>query len=329
MRQARGLSRLKATAVRRPRVGEGMVWCRAPDAAQAACSCTTDPPPAGHAHTGSLSDKGKVVPATAVVDAPRDEEGFGAAAAPAKSGIPSDPAHARSKRLSYWALVVMGFGTWRCGRLARGRSGLPGAARHAAQAGPIPRRRIPRAAGPLLPISAGLAIDYTMSLMSIQPLYYTVAGPDSLYGFVFGSYDLTALLCAPLFGFWTDHSRRFKPQVRLLLLPINPALPAADVCSLLGAQGVHTTSPPHLPCLQVVLGALFNAAGNLVYAFTILAGRWYLMLIARLVAGVGAATLGIGASYITQAGWGGLGVRPGLLLIWGRGRGRHRSVGTG
>ncbi len=39
-----------------------------------------------------------------------------------------------------------------------------------------------------------------MSLMSIQALYYVVGGNQRLYGLTFGSYDLTALVFAPLFG---------------------------------------------------------------------------------------------------------------------------------
>lgn len=156
-----------------------------------------------------------------------------------------------------------------------------------------------------------------MSLMSIQPLYYLLSGPQHIYGLTFGSYDLTAMLFAPIFGLWTDRTRRFRAQV--------------------------------------LLGAAVNAVGNLLYAFVFLADQWSLMLVARCgeaaggrvlahthggatlqawphrllcvwrapasrdrlpqradsshtslpsrdraIAGVGAATLGIGASYITQ-----------------------------
>ena len=54
---------------------------------------------------------------------PVDEEGHGKAGVPERSGVPRDPAHARSKRLSYYAVIVAGF---------------------------------------------ALAVDFTMSLMSIQ-----------------------------------------------------------------------------------------------------------------------------------------------------------------
>lgn len=63
--------------------------------------------------------------------------------------------------------------------------------------------------------------DFTMSLMSIQPLYYVLDGPEHVYGLTFGSYDLTAMLFAPLFGYWTDLTGTFKKQVGWA-----PALPA-------------------------------------------------------------------------------------------------------
>ncbi|KAL4448828.1 hypothetical protein ABPG77_007545 [Micractinium sp. CCAP 211/92] len=148
---------------------------------------------------------------------PLDEEGFGKGAAPEASGIPRDPANARSKQWALRALIAMGF---------------------------------------------GLAIDFSMSLMSIQPLYYVMNGPSNLYGLVFGAYDLMALIFAPLFGFWCDRSRRFKHQMQL--------------------------------------GSAVNAAGNLLYAFTVLADKWWLMLLGRGIAGAGEATLGVGSSYITQ-----------------------------
>uniref|UniRef100_A0A1D2A9D2 Major facilitator superfamily (MFS) profile domain-containing protein n=1 Tax=Auxenochlorella protothecoides TaxID=3075 RepID=A0A1D2A9D2_AUXPR len=131
--------------------------------------------------------------------------------------LPADPEHARTKKWSYWALVIVGF---------------------------------------------ALAVDYSSTLMSIQPLYYLVNGRQSLYGLTFGSYDLASLIFAPVFGWWVDRTNRFK-----------------------GAT---------------LLGVALNAVGNYIYGFTVLAGEWWLMLLARLVAGAGAAVLGIGGSYITR-----------------------------
>jgi len=96
--------------------------------------------------------------------------------------------------------------------------------------------------------------DYTMSMMSIQAFYYAMQGPQRLYGLTFGAYDLTGMLMAPLFGAWSDKNGKFKAQF--------------------------------------LSGGWINVAGNLIYAFTFLSGKWWMMLLARLVAGIGEATLG-------------------------------------
>jgi MFS family permease len=114
----------------------------------------------------------------------------------------------------------------------------------------------------LLLQGAAMALDFTMALMSIQTFYYVLGGPPRLYGFTFGSYDLTALLVAPLLGFVSDKTKKFK--------------------------------------FLFLMCMIMNASGNLIYAFTFLGDEWYMMLIARLIAGVGAASLGLGSSYITS-----------------------------
>jgi MFS family permease len=101
-----------------------------------------------------------------------------------------------------------------------------------------------------------------MAMMSIQALYYALGGPQRLYGLTFGSYDLTALIAAPILGILSDRYSVFK--------------------------------------ILFVCCFLINAAGNLIYAFTFLADRWWMMLVARLVAGFGAGALGLGSSYITK-----------------------------
>ena len=45
-------------------------------------------------------------------------------------------------------------------------------------------------------------------------------------------------------------------------------------------------------------------AGNLVYAFTLLADRWCVMLIGRAVAGAGSPILVLGSAYISQVSQG-------------------------
>ena len=147
----------------------------------------------------------------------------------------------------------------------------------------------------MLAVGFAFALDYTSSMMSIQPLWYVVGGPQKLYGCMFGSYDLASMLFAPAFGWWVDRSGRYKPQITLggalnaagnlvyaftLLVGVRP-LPA---CSPLQQQApAPRADPPLPPCARASLWQ---------------AGSWTLMLVARLVAGVGTATLGIGSSYI-------------------------------
>jgi MFS family permease len=114
----------------------------------------------------------------------------------------------------------------------------------------------------LLITGFALAIDFTMAMMSIQAFYYSLSGPQSLYGLTFGSYDLTALISAPILGFLADKFHTFK----------------------------------------ILFAACFliNACGNLIYAFAYLANAWWMMLLARLVAGIGAGALGLGSSYVAE-----------------------------
>jgi hypothetical protein len=67
------------------------------------------------------------------------------------------------------------------------------AMRHPATAQPPPSRccsqndqLIATAWGAPFPLPSFPPADFTMSLMSIQPLFYMMSGPEHLYGFVFG-----------------------------------------------------------------------------------------------------------------------------------------------
>ena len=152
---------------------------------------------------------------------------------------------------------------------------------------PVNRRSKKHAWWALLITGFALAIDFTMAMvqslaqpvalsdadphlfarsfvrqMSIQSFYYSLRGPANLFGLTFGMYDLGALLTAPVLGYISDKYHVFK----ILFLV----------------------------CLVV------NAIGNIIYAFTFLSDAWYCMLIARLVAGVGAGALGLGTSYCSE-----------------------------
>lgn len=59
---------------------------------------------------------------------------------------------------------------------------------------PANKRSKKRAWFALLITGFALAVDFTMAMMSIQAFYYSLRGPQSLFGLTFGAYDLGALL---------------------------------------------------------------------------------------------------------------------------------------
>ncbi|KAL4528757.1 hypothetical protein Ndes2437A_g03301 [Nannochloris sp. 'desiccata'] len=109
---------------------------------------------------------------------------------------------------------------------------------------------------------AALSVDYSMAMMSTQALYYSLNGPQKLYGLTFGAYDLTGMILAPIWSWWSDKSGRFKRQFNS--------------------------------------GNVINICGNIIYACSYIANAWWMMLIGRLLGGAGLATLGLGSGYIAR-----------------------------
>ena len=104
-----------------------------------------------------------------------------------------------------------------------------------------------------------------MSLMSIQALWYLLGGSADalgLYGFAFGCYDLTQLLCAPLIGLAAD-----RVAIKWVFLAT----------------------------------VLVNIAGNLVYALAFYRESTAYIIVGRLIAGAGSGNLALCLHYITQA----------------------------
>ncbi len=101
-----------------------------------------------------------------------------------------------------------------------------------------------------------------MSMMSAQALYYSLNGPQKLYGLTFGAYDLTGMLLSPVWSWWSDRTGRFKRQFNS--------------------------------------GNLINMCGNIIYACSYVANAWWMLLLGRLLGGVGMATLGLGSGYIAR-----------------------------
>ena len=67
------------------------------------------------------------------------------------------------------------------------------------------------------------------------------------------------------------------------------------------------------------------------YAFTLLADRWWVMLIGRAVAGAGSPVLVLGSAYISQVGWARRkpwGQPASVVCRGARVAGRHRELGV-
>eukprot|EP01062_Namystynia_karyoxenos_P052401 TRINITY_DN4195_c0_g1_i8.p1 TRINITY_DN4195_c0_g1~~TRINITY_DN4195_c0_g1_i8.p1 ORF type:complete len:927 (+),score=281.86 TRINITY_DN4195_c0_g1_i8:119-2782(+) len=109
-------------------------------------------------------------------------------------------------------------------------------------------------------VSICMVLDFTVSLMSFQALYYLLRRSGENYGMVFGSYDATQLVAAPLMGYWA--SKRSMREVLLVSVAV-------------------------------------NVAGNFIYALAFWKYDWRYMLVSRLVAGLGSANLSVCMTYIT------------------------------
>ena len=114
------------------------------------------------------------------------------------------------------------------------------------------------------------AFDFTASLMSIQPYYIFLEGPERLYGLTFGCYDIAQMVAVPIFARFVDRTQRFQD------------------------------------CFVIGIG--LTVIGNLLYALLFVIQNatgldnsgWVLMIIARFVMGFGSATLITGLTYITK-----------------------------
>ena len=114
----------------------------------------------------------------------------------------------------------------------------------------------------LVLVGVAISINYTIHMASIQPLYYALNGPKNLYGLVFASYELACMLSAPLITHLSDRFHSFKPYFQL--------------CNAL------------------------NFCGAIIYAFSFLSSRWYLMLIGRFTAGLSLANFALASGYIAK-----------------------------
>lgn len=67
----------------------------------------------------------------------------------------------------------------------------------------------------LLITGFALAVDFTMAMMSIQAFYYSLRGPQNLFGLTFGAWF--KLACPPTMRSLSTHSdSMFVYQVRMI-----------------------------------------------------------------------------------------------------------------
>jgi len=109
-----------------------------------------------------------------------------------------------------------------------------------------------------------LSLDYSITLISLQPYWLALHGPRQMEGFTFGCYDVFPMFVAPLLAVTQDYSCfRF----RTIFL----------ICGLA------------------------NCAGNVAYALAGLFNRWELMLAGRILAGIGSSAISVVLAYVGKA----------------------------
>ena len=106
-----------------------------------------------------------------------------------------------------------------------------------------------------------MAVDYSIVLLSIQELWYSLGGSRSFFGFAFGSYALAQAIVSPLLGYLSD------------------------------LRGLK---------FAVMLSLILNVLGNILYGFSVLAESTNMVLAGRFVAGLGAGSVPLALVYLTN-----------------------------
>jgi MFS family permease len=108
--------------------------------------------------------------------------------------------------------------------------------------------------------------------LTSQSYWHVVApGKETLYGFVFGCYDLTQFIFMPIFGYLSE------------------------------SIGLRWT---------IICALILNVVGNIIYSFALytnsdpsspnsVLGTYSMVIVGRLIAGIGSSALGLGVVYLT------------------------------
>ena len=106
-----------------------------------------------------------------------------------------------------------------------------------------------------------MAVDYSIVLLSIQELWYSLGGSTTYYGFMFGSYALAQAVVSPLLGYISD------------------------------LRGLK---------FAVMLALVVNVTGNVLYGLSVLSQSLNMVFIGRFVAGLSAGSVTLALIYLTN-----------------------------
>lgn len=106
-----------------------------------------------------------------------------------------------------------------------------------------------------------LAVDYSIVLVSIQELWYSLGGSSAYFGFMFGSYALAQAIISPLLGYISD------------------------------LRGLK---------FAVMLSLIVNVMGNVLYGLSVVSQSLNMMFFGRFIAGLSAGSVTLALVYLTN-----------------------------
>ncbi len=111
-------------------------------------------------------------------------------------------------------------------------------------------------------LSFALSIDYSIALITLQAYWTEVNGKDSMIGVIFGLYDGFVIIVTPIVALLLDRSYVSYKTI-------------------------------------FITGLILNIIGNVLYSFAYVANTWVLILLGRIISGIGASILPLLVVYIT------------------------------
>lgn len=112
-------------------------------------------------------------------------------------------------------------------------------------------------------IAFALSLDYSLGLISLQAYWIDTGGDKDLLGLIFGMYDGFTIVIAPIIAWLINHQRIKYKTVFIISL-------------------------------------ILNIVGNILYGCAHSAQSWVLILIGRIIAGIGATSLPVLTVYIAE-----------------------------